>query len=717
MDESRGQAYLNLIQQLLICSNEEKFVLLQANSSLIDTNFIGVMEQVVNQMVEDKQQEAAEFLQNLLEELKRVFVKAADQLVIKSSYITNATVEKYKDFFFELLQVTLDSNGNPLVVYPILAANHDKLDDIFNLIWQDWATWRLSNAESELSQRKIANLIFKFSKLMQQFPLSRAEINIEVAITGYEIILPYTSEAFAQQRAMIQNNLATAYKDRIRESKSENLKMAIKCYEDALQVYTYEAFPYEWAGIQNNLATTYLYKIEKSREDNVERAIKYCQAALQIYTPEKYPQDWAKTQVNLAIAYCLRIRESRADNLKAAIFYYVAALEFLKREKFTQEWAKVQNNLALAYIEAGQHSGKENIEKAISCLKSVEESRIREEDTQLWATIQNNLGIAYLKAKNIQEAINCYKKALEVYTRNTFPEKWATIQNNLGNVYGEKKQVQTAENIEQAVACHQAALSVFSRNAYPYEWAGTLNNLALAYIELGQIESAVEHLQLALTIRTPETFPIDCLQTGRNLGDLAFVAQKWTVAIKGYKKAIEAVEQSREWTSTELARREIQEKAINVYFQMVQTCINVGNLPEAIEYAERSKARNLVELLATRDLKPKGDIPETILNELSRLRQEIYTEQRRQEIEERNRKILGAMMSESGFLNNRTHLNQLQQQLDELITRDIEPIDSNFSLTQKVKPIHYREIQSLTGENTTILEWYITGDKGLPKNK
>jgi tetratricopeptide (TPR) repeat protein len=49
------------------------------------------------------------------------------------------------------------------------------------------------------------------------------------------------------------NNLGTACSDRIRGERAENLKQAIACYEQALQVYTREAFPEDWATTQNNL--------------------------------------------------------------------------------------------------------------------------------------------------------------------------------------------------------------------------------------------------------------------------------------------------------------------------------------------------------------------------------------------------------------------------------------------------------------------------------
>ncbi|MCC3407572.1 MAG: CHAT domain-containing protein [Microcoleus sp. PH2017_10_PVI_O_A] len=159
-----------------------------------------------------------------------------------------------------------------------------------------------------------------------------------------------------------------------------------------------------------------------------------------------------------------------------------------------------------------------------------------------------------------------------------------------------------------------------------------------------------------------------------------------------------------------------------LYRNMVEVCLELKKYTAAIEYAERSKARNLVELLATRDIYPKGDIPETVLNELSRLRREIDSEQRRLDIEQTNRNNNGRTISGErslqigniqSIIRERSHLTQLRQQLNELIARDIKPIDPDFALTQEVKGISYSEIQSLTAENTAILQWYITSDRLL----
>jgi CHAT domain-containing protein len=118
-------------------------------------------------------------------------------------------------------------------------------------------------------------------------------------------------------------------------------------------------------------------------------------------------------------------------------------------------------------------------------------------------------------------------------------------------------------------------------------------------------------------------------------------------------------------------------------------------------------------LLTERDIYPKGNIPQIIITELDRLRRAIIGEEQRLAIQEQTRnrgEILPLDQQRQPILNDYTHLNQLKQELNQLIDREITPIDPTFSLTQKVESIPLSEIQSLIDQDTAILEWYIAGD-------
>jgi CHAT domain-containing protein len=253
----------------------------------------------------------------------------------------------------------------------------------------------------------------------------------------------------------------------------------------------------------------------------------------------------------------------------------------------------------------------------------------------------------------------------------------------------------------------------------PYQVTKSQNNLGTAYSDrirgerADNLEMAIASYNLSLEVRTPTAFPIDCLQTGRNLGDTANLIEDWETAIKGYNLAIEAVENIRLEALNPQRQQEILSEAMDVYHGIVQSYLNLNQPDRALEYVERSKTRYLVQLLNDRDIYPKG-VSQTIKTELDRLRRAIIGEEQQLAIQEQTRNrglILTLDQQKQPILNDYTHLNHLKQELNQLIDREITPIDPTFSLTQKVQTIKLSEIQSLIDQDTAILEWYISGDR------
>lgn len=76
--------------------------------------------------------------------------------------------------------------------------------------------------------------------------------------------------------------------------KSDNLEAAISCFNAALKVRTIKNFPLDWAETQNNLGTAYDERILGKRANNLELAIRCYKDVLKIYTRSDLPFDWAK---------------------------------------------------------------------------------------------------------------------------------------------------------------------------------------------------------------------------------------------------------------------------------------------------------------------------------------------------------------------------------------------------------------------------------------
>ncbi|MEH2093483.1 CHAT domain-containing protein [Nostoc sp.] len=453
---------------------------------------------------------------------------------------------------------------------------------------------------------------------------------------------------------------------------ANNLEIAINGYEIVQTVFTYDSFKEEWVKLQNHLGNAYRKRIIGDTKENLNCSIHYFKNVLD--TDLDNNQDiWAGTQHNLGLTYLVyrdRIIDRRETHyLKLAIEAFNKTLTIYNQRDFLEQWSKVQYQLGVAY------------------------------NKHIEIEVKN-------KAKYLHLAVTSFNHALEFFTFQNVPEKWATIQDSLGNAYSRTDE---SDNLKLALNYYSQALQVHTKNTFPEAWARTQRNIGHTYWKLNQINEAKQAFELALSVFTPDSFPWECLITANNLGDIAFQSQDCLEAMKGYDIAVQADEQRRSHIDLYFRKQEVLSETISVYANAAKASICANQLGKALEYLERSKTRNLVELLVTRDISPKGDIPETVIDQLGQLRRKIAVEQRRLEMEMGNQKY-----SITPLPLDRTYLNDLQRQLNELIQCEILPHDPNFSLTQKVKTITFEQIQNLLPNNeTALIEWYILNDKFL----
>ncbi|MEO0538199.1 MAG: hypothetical protein AAF215_30605, partial [Cyanobacteria bacterium P01_A01_bin.123] len=236
----------------------------------------------------------------------------------------------------------------------------------------------------------------------------------------------------------------SAYSDRIRGDRAENLEKAIATYELALQVRTREAFPADWAATQNNLRSAYSYRIRGDRAENLEKAIAAYELALQVRTREAFPADWAMTHNNLGNAYRDRIHGEQTKNLEQAIQTYNQAAQLFTREAFPNKWAENQSNLAEALTKrALLTSNFADLDTAIDLFQQALEVAVPGSpdfiDSQY--RLGNALSRRYEHSQNpqdLEQALQAYKIALDAispehYDRRQIWQALPTTQTILGS--------------------------------------------------------------------------------------------------------------------------------------------------------------------------------------------------------------------------------------------------------------------------------------------
>lgn len=557
----------------------------------------------------------------------------------------------------------------------------------------------------------------------QRIKENKAE-NLEKAIIFYtQALKVYTLNDFLYEWGMTKNNLGVAYRDRIRGDKADNLEKSIAIYKEVLKAITLKDEPNGWARTKNNLAIAYRDRIRGDKADNLEKAIALSKEALKVYTFDDFPHEWAGIQHNLGLVYSERIRGDKSENLEQAIIFYIEALKVRTFETLPYDWAFTQHNLGAAYQKRIKGNKADNLEKAIRAYEEALKVHTFDAFPYEWAFTQHNLATAYQKrikedkADNLEMAITAYKEALKVRTFNNFSYDWAITQANLAVAYHDRMKGNKADNLEIAITTCKEVLKVHTFNAFPHEWAGTQNNLGNGYRDRKKgdksdnLKKAIIAYTEALKVRTPKNDPFNCLQTADKLAEVHYDQKQWQLGIEADRIAIEAIENYRLQSPNLENRQKNLSSVIDVFHRIVQAYLNLNQPEKALEYIERSKGRNLVELMTQKGLKPQGVSQKTI-DKLAALKQQVVNEQIRLQHQSINQNLMGSD-NLTPYVQDQSYLKEYQQELDSFIKKEITPHDLNFKLTQKVQSIPFKEIKSLTDDSTCLLQWYITEEKIL----
>ena len=121
----------------------------------------------------------------------------------------------------ELLQAEEASKGDVKVIYPMLAQREYLLNVRFAEVLQQ-VSQKLLDGENAETISSIVALIEDLSIHISNFPSGNKPNNIEIAITGYQIVLN-NREPWSEKYTQTENNLGEAYRKKTNCSRAENL--------------------------------------------------------------------------------------------------------------------------------------------------------------------------------------------------------------------------------------------------------------------------------------------------------------------------------------------------------------------------------------------------------------------------------------------------------------------------------------------------------------
>ncbi|BAU14942.1 hypothetical protein LEP3755_54980 [Leptolyngbya sp. NIES-3755] len=578
----------------------------------------------------------------------------------KSNHPVVAADKNYGELVVVLFVNLMMEKKDEQSIYPLLLAHLDKLDQHFVEIW------RTAVVED---MPACMEAVWHFSQLIAKFPHGSRAINLEIALAGYESILPFLSADSAQINAGLKTMLGDLYRCRVLGDRAANVETAIRYYEESLDVFTHESSAKLWAEANLGLGLSLCARTFGKPADNIERALQNLKSALTVFSFEESPEAWAECLRWLGNVYCDRRVGKKKSNLEQALYCYNEALRVQTRHTHPVQWATLQNSLGDVYLDVAQIAFFQN----------------SEDDP---APSRYSLTRNYRK-----HTIGHYEAALTVLTHEAFPEYWADIQLNLGLTYYLLDLNDWVESIDRQIFHYSQALQVFTREAFAHKYVKAHAGLGIAYRN-------ADYYQIK------PSQPLN--QNSVNESADSLISRSY----QSFTTAIEVVETlRRDITSGDEVKHKFAEKWNPLYENAVETALELGKLAEAVEYIERSKARNLVELLTHKSLFPKRDRYshskqyETVCEQLEQFRRTILAKQR----------TLASVLRDQG--DERSHhlyVNELRQELDRLqqrqadLLRSINLRDPSFKFTQEVAPIPFNQIRERIDDTTTIVEWFVT---------
>ena len=293
----------------------------------------------------------------------------------------------------------------------------------------------------------------------------------------------------------------------------------------------------------------------------------------------------------------------------------------------------------------------------------------------------------------IEKSIQALEDASQIYVRLDCSMQWAESQHFLGVAYLNRKQADLEDNLQKSIIAFSGASQIYhilsnENKSYKYQYLKAKFNLGIAYEQSNQIVAAYQSFKVTietsnlnrdiifdnyqvLTEIYSRNMPIQVKREpndeDENIVDIA-VSNNVIGFVQG------------KIFSEKESQENLRELNNQLYQSMVRVCIKIEKYAEAVEYAEQSKTRILIEMQAIRELNYQNQDLKTSSDDLLRIQKEYETESRR--------------VAESNDPNHEK-INNLRQEFIEKFP---------------YKTLEFAQIQKLAPAHTALVEWYTLAD-------
>ncbi len=352
-------------------------------------------------------------------------------------------------------------------------------------------------------------------------------------------------------------------------------------YENGIASFLRSLELFEALGNKESIASVYssLNTVYQNVGD-FERALDYGLRGLRLAQEIGSKPGIGMASTNLGTLY-----KSRGD-LRAAMQSYEAALRLFEEDDDKGRIAMALNNVGSIYLAQGNvPSAKEYFTRSLAMRE-----QIGDKDGIARATLR--LGELELLQKNYAAALLHLKRSLALREESNDPSNLAAAMNMTGRVFFELGDMrQAGEHFERSF---QIAEKINDRETM----ANVLVTLARFYLAQGETRRAMDAAQRASEIALRLGLREILWEARTVAGEIYLAMNDATRARASFDEAITTIEEARLLVAGgDREREQFFESKVAPYHRMIELLVHENRPEEALAYAERAKARVLLDVL------------------------------------------------------------------------------------------------------------------------
>ncbi|MFQ5604488.1 MAG: CHAT domain-containing protein [bacterium] len=535
------------------------------------------------------------------------------------------------------------------------------------------------------------------------------------------------------------NNLGNLYHSEL----VWDIQKALACYDSALAIARRQPDPnpIKTAEVLSNIAIIHhqLGEYQKALDENDE-ALKLAEASRQYRTKANILGNRASIHADLgdttkafqdnrdAVSIYAQLQDTmmvaRMLTNQGVMYHELADYsKVLKTAKkaltLLQEFGKAKsqeaitmNTLGIAYANFGQYRRANSIfNEALDLAESIGDS-----STQIY--ILGDIALMYSYLNEPDSSLYFYRSIFKHLSRRLTPELYSILLVNMALVQGELNQYAAALDTAQLGLTYAQEVRNLPRQGFAYEVIGLMN------LRLKNYQESLNAFQRSVEIHQKIGHLMGLWESYSGLGEVYTALENFDDAIKSYDAAISTIENVRSSILGEEQRSgfwqdkmEIYARIVGLYARVAEKEGDASLAGKALHYAERAKARTLLELVS-----------QTLMTK----QMKNISEPTRQAYVSLGHQIQAKYTAVTGELSKEQPDSKFIQELESAIEILKSQQDSVSLVMQKQLPklrprvLNYLEIQSkVLGSNQVLIEylvgeedsyvWMVTADKLLFK--